>query len=121
MSALVFLAMLVGLLDTTNAAPLTSAEARRKLLMAHVGVDTLSTEHITTKRSELLMRTPANETSPQLKQLESELEERTTAGLNIHFYYRLDPTRTDEEVDYITNKLMPTTATILARSIRVRC
>jgi hypothetical protein len=116
---------------TTTAAPYTPHEARRRLLQEAIGGGnlTVSEERVITQRSKILKNRQATLANPlkrnfsgikHIQDLEAPLEpERSTAGLNVHFYYRLDASRTDAEVDYIKNKLMPATATVLSRSIRV--
>ena len=70
-------------------------------------------------RSQLLAQAdmPESETDP----LQQAAVQQSSTGLRIHFFYNLDSTRSEADVDYVMNKLMPSTATVLARSIRVRC
>lgn len=93
-------------------------ELQRKPIASHIGVN-ISSTHVITKRSKLLQQQPLSTGGIKHVQTQEGELERSSEGLNIHFFYRLDPTRSDEEVDYIKNKLMPSTATVLARSIRV--
>jgi hypothetical protein len=125
------LVLLVALIccETATAALYSNSEARQKLLQEAVGSAnlTVSDLRVTTKRSQLLnsqqeflSNSSLDSGTQQRDDLEAELEHnRSRTGLKIHFYYRLDSSRTAAEVDYIKNKLMPSTATVLARSIRV--
>ena len=81
---------------------------------------TISPIRIATHRSQLL-EGQANVSEIETDPLQQAAVQHSSTGLKIKFFYRLDPTRSEAEVDYIMNKLMPSTATVLARSIRVRC
>jgi hypothetical protein len=126
---LVVLLVALNCCETATAALYSNSEARQKLLQEAVGSVnlTISDLRVKTKRSQLLQsqqdvlsNSTLDSRAQQRDDLEAELESnRSRHGLKIHFYYRLDSSRTAAEVDYIKNKLMPSTATVLARSIRV--
>lgn len=91
-------------------------DGRRRLLEAYRGTDMLPA---TLKRVDMGL---SNQLAPDTPGVESiqQQDDAELRGLRVAFYDRLDETRTELERDYIMNKLMPATATMLSRSLRVR-
>lgn len=90
-------------------------EARRRLLDAIPGSQLGTLKQVQTRLSaQLEDNTKPPELNAQLT------DDAPLRGLRVAFYNRLDATRTPAEQDYIMNTLMPATATVLSRSIRVR-
>jgi hypothetical protein len=92
-------------------------EARRRLLEAHTGEYTpaklqlVDTAFLSSQLAQSTGTPAQNGQSSNVPKLR---------GLRVAFYDRIDSSRTQAERDYIMNILMPATATVLARSMRVR-
>jgi hypothetical protein len=110
--ALMRLVLLMLLLPAYEAAShgRTSSAQRRRLLMEHTGAGRMlkkvavSTELPSGSKAGAA---PISATAPRKR------------SFKMAFYDRLDSSRTQAEKDYIMNKLMPATASILGRSLRV--
>lgn len=104
-----------------------TSEGRRRLLEAHTGAPLPGTlKRVDTGLSSRLTGgTPGGTpgtgtgTGTPLESIQGQ-DQPQLRGLRVAFYDRLDETRTLAERDYIMNKLMPATATVLSRSMRVR-
>lgn len=108
--SLMFLALclvsLVGIAQASGVS-LTHAERRRRLLGAQP-----SRQQVETGLSKQVAGTSVENVQDQ--------DLPSLRGLKVAFYEDLDPSRTPAERAYIMEKLMPATATVLSRSMRVR-
>ena len=97
----------------------TSGPRRTQLLERYLGAAVPPARTMPVSLQSSLRRLhEADVTSTQALAAQDEPEQPKRA-LKMAFYNRLDGTRSKSEKDYIMNKLIPATAAILARSMRV--
>lgn len=117
-SSLTLLALVLSFLVQRGqgSAHSVTSEGRRRLLEAHAGPQQGPLTQVQTSLTHQLAGTTVP--SPPVENVQDQ-DDPGLRGLRLAFYDDLDPSRTDEERDYVMNKLMPATGAVLARSMRV--